>query len=180
MPSSLVAALAYTYCVQADIEQHISVLGVKLRIDDDDDGVLTTADQAGLTDAIDEATETINYYCYNKYAPSQLATSRFINRCAMILATYRLCTRRLNPVPESLIEDAAAVEEKLKEIRDKSAMVPGLPLRRVLAPVMSHTRIVPTYDFKVIRVERQGSSQHNRTSLGQQVDYQEANTIERS
>lgn len=180
MPSSLVAALSYTYAVQADIEQHISVLGLKLRLDDDSDGVLSTAEQAGLTDAIDEATETINYYCNNKYAASQLATSRFINRACMILATYRICTRRLNPVPESLIEDAAKVEEMLKEIRDKSALIPGLPLRRILAPTMSHTRLVPIYSFRVIRVERQNSSQHNKTSLGQNVDYQEAATIERA
>lgn len=180
MASVQVITLPYLYCDQGDMERFMSVGGVYSRLDQDGDKVIDFAtEQSFIQDCITEATETINFYCYDKYDPSILATSPWVNRKTTLFACYRLCSVRLNPVPDQLMEDAASTEELLEKIRDNGWKLPGVPLRRVLAPVMSLTRVVPwPYTFRCIRVERQNSSQYNRTTLQQNIDYQEAFQVE--
>ncbi|HMO86302.1 MAG TPA: hypothetical protein PKC18_15420 [Lacipirellulaceae bacterium] len=165
-------------CTQADVERHLSVYGVRLRLDDDGDGHVDSAELAAMTDARTEASETCYFYLGQKYSEEMLATSNWVNRKAMILACYRICTRRANPCPDSLAEDAAKVEEELKSVADGPRLIPGLPLRRILAPTWSFTKADPRYQFRVIRVEKNNSSQHNPTRLKQNVDYVEAFTYE--
>lgn len=179
MPSSNVATLDYTYCVQADVEDIMSVVGAALRLDDSGDRVVDATEQRAMTYAIIDATETINYYCFVKYATQWLATSNFINRACAVLAAYALCKHALNSAPESLVNWAAEYEHKLQEVRDGQGLLPNIPLRRKLAPQWSFTRIVPwPYQFRVIRVERQNSSTDPRTRLQQNTDYQESYSID--
>lgn len=174
MASSNVQALPYTYCDQGDIERLLSPGGLYSRADENGSGIIGTTSQAVIADAINEATETVNFYCWNKHDFGVLASSVWVNRKTAILAAYRICSNRGNPVPDQLVEDAAKVEEDLTRVHDTNFTVPGVALRRQLAPVWSNTRVVPwPYQFRVIRVERNNSSQHNKTSLPQNVDYEE-------
>jgi phage gp36-like protein len=158
------------YCDQGSVERYLSAQGVSLRLDDDGDGYISDTEQAALTDALIEASETCNFYLFWKYTPTMLATSNWVNRKATLLAAYRLCSRRGNPPPQIVVEDAARVEEDLKAVADGGRMVPNLALRRVLAPVFSNTRVDPRYNFRCIRVERQQSSSQP-SQLPQNTDW---------
>lgn len=167
-----------TYCTQSDIEHYLSAAGVELSVDDDGDGYISTDEQAAITDARVEASETVNFYCWDKYTPAALATSNWVNRAATIFAAYRLRSRRGNPVPAIIVDDAGKYEEKLTLIKEANGKIPGVPLRRTLAPVWSNTRCDPRYQFRVIRVERNQSALHNPTQLPQNTDYSDAFTFE--
>jgi hypothetical protein len=175
MPGPLVTPLAYTYLVQGDLERQMGVYGLKVRLDQNADGYITTDEQAIVQDIINEATETVNFYCWGKYTDAMLATSNWVNRKATILGVYRACTIRLNPVPDFVVEDSAKVEEELKTVRDGAGLIPFLPLRRALAPKWSNTRVVVwPFEFRCIRVERCNSSQQAPSPLNKFTDWYEA------
>jgi hypothetical protein len=187
MPGPLVQQLGFLYCTQTDIETQMSIKGVRLRIHDPASPAVPTSNVPGksvseqpsqvLQDAIVEATETCNFYLWSKYDPMFLAQSNWVNRKATFLACYRIGSSRSNPPPDTWVEDALKAEEDLKAVADGPRIIPGLPLRRTLAPVMSNVRFVPwPYQFRCLRVERQNSSAHNRSQLPQNIDYQEAYT----
>lgn len=171
-------ALPYLYCTQTDIENYLSAVGVKLRLDDDQDDIISTQEQEAMTDILAEATETINYYLFAKYTPAILATSWWVNRQATIFGSYRLCSRRTNPVADVVIEDVAKSEKQLEAISEGPKLVPNLPARMILAPHMSNTRCDPRYTFRVIRVERNQSSLWSPTQLQQNVDRADEFTLE--
>lgn len=172
--------LAYLYCTEAEIRRYLGNLAVNLRIDQDEDAIIDpTVENPVIMDSRIAATETINHYCWNKHDPLYLSQSNWINRRAVWLAAYDLCSLRLNPVPETCMERALQAEEDLKPILEGHRFVAGIPLRRTLAPVWSNTRCDPNYTFRVIRVERLNSAQHNQTSLQQNRDYTEAYTWDR-
>ena len=146
-------ALAYTYCTQTDVEAYMSTLGVRDRLDDDEDGNISAAEQVRLTDCIINATETVNFYTIHRYKPQYLAQSNWVCRRATELATYDLCTCRGNPAPTSVAERAKQAQDWLEQIHNIQYKVPLIPERRVLAPSWSSLRANPRYNFKVIRVE---------------------------
>ena len=175
MPSTSVIPPPYFYCTQQDMENILSAVGLLTVIDDLRNGALTADEQQMVTDAMTDATCTIDYYVGMKYAPAMLATSPFVDRCAAVMACYALRKHGGQPVPESLQEWALECEEKLKAV-DQGKVLPGVPLRRVLAPAWSFTRLDMRNQFRVIRVEIQNSSQKPATSLPQNTDYQELYT----
>lgn len=168
----------YAFCTQADVERRLSALGVQLRLDHDNDGAVDADEQLTMTDAISDATETLLYYCWAKYAPEVLATSPWINRRAVDYAAYVLCGVRCNPIPEDVIRRVEAAEKLLKEVRDGNGFLPNVPLRRRMAPVWSNTRVDPRYQFKVIRVDPQTSSRHSGGTYAQNVDWPASYTFE--
>lgn len=165
-------------CNQTDVENYLSPMGVKLSVDDDGDGYVSTQEQQAISDALAEAAETVYFYTWHKYTPNALATSNLVNRKATIFAAYRLRGRKGNKVPEQVEEDAAKAEELLATILNGNGLLPMIPLRRILAPVWSYTRVDARYNFRCIRVERNNSSQHNPTTLKQNADWQEAFSFE--
>lgn len=166
-------ALSYVYCTQTDVEQILSANGVTLRLDDDGAGLVSAAEQLRMTDAINGAACTVDFYCFSKYTQAQLATSMFINRAASWLAAYDLCGTRGNEVPESILEEAEKWEEKLAKIESKGGRVPGLPYRMSQCPTMDNTRLDNRYNSKVIRVERRTSTSQ-ATQLPVNVDLQDS------
>lgn len=176
--SSNVLPLPYQYCQLSDIQNYLSAQGVTLRLADQPGNVIDSFGNANVQDILNEATVTIDFYCFGKYTPAILATSMWVNRKATILAAYRIGSRRGNPVPEIIVEDAGKAEEELKAIADGPRLIPNLPLRRILAPTMSITRCDPRYIFKVIRVERNQSSRWSPTQLPQNQDWQDAFVFE--
>ena len=165
--------LAYTFCQQSDVEQILSINGVSLRLDDDNNGAISAAEQNRMTDCINAATETCRYYLYSKYTDAILATSNFVNRACAWLAAYELCATRGNPAPDSIIDEAERWEEKLKAICDNGKRVPGLPYRMSQAIRYDNTRLNPRYNFRVIRVERNTSSPVS-TTQPVQTDFQDS------
>jgi phage gp36-like protein len=165
------------YVNQGDVERQMSIQGVNLRLDDDGDGYISKAEQAAMQDALVDASESCNFFLYPKYTPAMLATSNWVNRKAMLLASYRLCTRRNNPVPDNVAEDAAQAIEDMKSVADGARLIPGLPLRRNLCPTWDNTRCDPRYWFAVTRVETQSSSQQP-TQLPVRTDWAESMTFE--
>ncbi len=165
-------------CSQSDVEHYFSARAVKLHLDDNADGIVDAGEQAAMTDALTEAAETIYYYCYQIYSPAALATSNLVNRMATHFAGYRLAGRKGNPIPETVVEDVAKDEERLKEVRDANGRLPGVPLRRILAPIVDNIRVDPRYNFRCIRVERNQSSQHNQTGQRVNPDWQDAFSFE--
>ena len=147
--------LDYYYCTQTQIEQALSVAGVLLRVDDDADGTIDSGVEAdSITDARIEATETVNYYCWSKYTPARLSESNWVNRQAVALAAYAICSRRGNPPPQIIVERAEKAEEMLKAVADKGRVIPNLPMRRSLAPDVINQRVDARFQWKVLRVEK--------------------------
>ena len=167
----------WLFCDKGDVERRLSAEGVLLRLDHDDDGTVSVAEEAGMADALSDAAETILYYCWAKYDPTVLQQSAWINRRAVDFATYVLCGTRGNPIPDSVSKRAREAEKKLLEIRDGPGLVPACPLRRRMAPAWSNTRLDPRFSFKVIRVDPQTSSQASGL-VPQVTDWQAAYTIE--
>lgn len=142
--------------------------------------ITITTVQAGsddaLDDAITEATEEINKWCYDKYSPAQMARSPLINRFAVRLACYLLSSRRGNP--ELFEADYERILDQLQMIHSGDLRIPGILLRRALAPVWSNLTTDPRYQYRVIRVQRKTSSRTPRTYRSQVIDYRESYTYE--
>lgn len=151
--------LSYLYCTQADVENVLSAVGVQARLDDDGDGYVNTTEQARMTDAINRATETCNFYLYNRYTPQNLSFSNIVNEWCSDLAAYVLCRSRGNPVPDAIIEAAQDAKDDMKEVLGGRIQLPAVPLRRWLAPTWDNIRVDLNYRFRVIRVEFNTSSQ---------------------
>ena len=157
-------ALAYTYTDRAHVEMVLSVAGVESRLDDDGDNFDNTTEALRMQDAINRATETINFYLWNRYSPDRIAQcSNLANQWAADLASYYLCRTRGNPVPESIIEAAREAEERLEKIYKGRFRLPGVPMRRNNGPTYDNLRIDVRYRFRVIRVEGNTSSQQPTT-----------------
>ncbi len=164
--------LDYLYCTEGDVQRYLSAAGVALRIDDGAGAI-----DAAFQDAIIEASETINFYLWQKYFNYSLATSNWVNRKCTALAAYVVCGRRGNEPPENVIERAEKAQEELKQVADNRRLVPGLPLKLYLAPQMSNIRFDPRYEFSCLRVERKQSTR-NASKLPQNVDYRDQWTVD--
>src|SRR6185369_6058368 len=145
----------------------LSVAGVRSRLDDDQDGYVTAAEQARLTDIITDVSETVDFYCYDRYSQDKLAGSNWVKARATELATHFLCTTRANPAPESVIERATKAEQWLEQVHEGRYRIPGCALRRSQAPVWSSLRADPRYNWKVLRVEQAYSSSDQTTTQPQ-------------
>lgn len=165
------------FCTAANVEGVLSANGVKLRLDDDQDGAVSSAELEYLTFARGDATETVRFACWMKYADSWLATSNWVNTRATWLAAYALCDRRGNPCPDSIVDRCERYQEELDAIADGKRLIPMLPLRTGLMPAYSNSRVDPRYQFRVLRVEKRSSSQHP-SSLPRVTDYTESFFVE--
>jgi len=170
-------ARQYVYIDDDGLNAALSANGVLLRADDNQDGTVDPTEEMRITQAKNAASETIDYYCFSRYTPANLANSNLIYEAAKWLAAYQLCATRGNEVPESVIEQAEQWEEKLKAIQAGRGRVPGIPYRMSQAPAWDNVRVNVHYDFKAIRVERKTSSQVPSTFPVQQ-DWRDMLTFE--
>ena len=167
-----------TYYTSADdVTAVLSAHGVRLRLDDDQSGSLSVAETATLTQFRGWASQTVEMYTFDHYAPAYLATSPLVQAWATWLCCYELCKRRGNAVPEVIQDEAERTEDTLKDIQGGRLRIPGIPLRRSRAPTWSNTRFNPRYTFRCIRVERRSSSPI-RSALPVVEDYQSAYWVE--
>jgi phage gp36-like protein len=164
------------YASRTDLEHLLSVYGVDQRLDHDGSGGISAAEEAFLTDCLTEASETVNWYLFNRYDPVNLAMSNWVARKTTILAAYRLTSSRGNP--PLFVEDAErALDDLERAVTDPRFGPPGVPIRPTCIPVFSNLRVDARYNWRCIRVEKNNSSPIP-TKLRQNVDIIEANTIE--
>lgn len=169
----------YQYCTLADLQNRLSLEGVTHLLDDDGDGALTPTELALATECIKDASGTVSYYTWQKYAPNALAGNDWVKRRTVDLGVYVLCGRRANPIPDSVQQKAEKAEEVLQKILETGkALIPFAPLRRRLAPVWSNSRVVVGYRFKVIRVDPQTSSDRGTTHYAPNIDWEALHTFE--
>lgn len=121
---------AVNYCTQGDIEFVLSVVGLRLTLDDDRSGsISSTPESTYLSQCIEFATAEVNSYIFRRYDPNQLVNSSRIKEVAAVIAAAKARRHRTDPLPEGLAEWLDEVMEWLKEVRDMKADVAGVPER---------------------------------------------------
>jgi hypothetical protein len=160
------------YTDRPSIETVLSEAGVRLRLDFDGDGQVSTS-EAGtpLGNVIQSASDTVDFYTWSKYDPNILVNSSLIWRWASVMAAFELDRLRNNPTSETLATWADEIQDKLTDIRDRGRILPGIALRMTCAPTHSNVRIDQRYQFRVIRVE---TRQSTPSGLPQATDFTEA------
>lgn len=114
------------YCTTDDVIQILSEDGVNFRIDDDEDGNISTKELAKVATAISFADLRINYWMSRKYIFTTLNQSQFISFCSMWLASRYLCRRRGGGVPQSIDDACDEMEQMLREIYDGQGYIPDV------------------------------------------------------
>lgn len=158
-------ALTYVYTTSDDLDVILSMDGVEGRIDDTDDGVLSTNEILYRSKAIYWATARVNFFCLSRYAASDLAQSWLVNDWCTILATYKLSLRRGNPVPGSLIELRDQAEEDMKLVHSGAYEISDIAQRNISWPAWSNVRVDVLYNLRRIRVERPISDQSSQSKF---------------
>ncbi len=180
------ATQANLYTTQADVEHLLSVVGVAARLDDDDDGTVgPTDEQLAMDQARNYATARVKFYCVARYDDLDLATSWMVNEWATVIAAHWICTRRGNPVPDSIKElmygDGTAANRgvmgDLADVRADKAKIPDIGTRNVEWPAWSNARVDPAYRLRQIRIQRP-ISERTPTQYPQNVDWGAEHTHE--
>lgn len=120
-----------TLCADGDVQKILSVVGVKLRVDDD---------AAALQWAREEAAVDILGYVGLQYSPTALANSNWVLRRAAWLAARHLCSRRGNPVPGVIRKRCEQIEAQLQAVQD-GRPIPDAPQSKQSVPVLSNQRV---------------------------------------
>lgn len=179
------AALAVTFCSEADVQDLLSVLGEQAALDDDDNGVIDATEQARVPKFISYATARVMAYCQGLYDPADLANSWLINEVATILVAWMLRGRRGNPVPAQLKElmfgdgkpENRGAMGVLRDIQAMVLQVDGAGYRNAPWPAWSNVRVDCRYRLRQARAERP-ISEKTPTSYPQNVDWPAEFTFE--
>jgi hypothetical protein len=148
-----------TYCSQSDVENLLSSYGVKLRLDDDGDGI---SDSGKATAVLEMGANEYNRYVRQRYSVAELAPNgtaadavRF--DCAIICARWA-CIRRGNPVPDSIKTVYDEVVEFLKSCGSPTSptIIPGVvsECAKGLAPATRNYGVDLRHRNAIIRVQR--------------------------
>lgn len=142
----------YYYCDPGDIQRRLSVENTILRTEDVGPGAVI-AEAGAYEDAIWDATETINLYCFQHYDPGALQKSMWVNRRATDLAVYLLSCRRGNSPSSSMEMRYNQAIQWLDKIHMGLFELPGVPMRFTSAPSWSNVRVDQRYNTFRLRVE---------------------------
>jgi len=126
--------MALAFCTLASIQDVLSADGVTLRLDD--------SPPSTYADVIDEASQYVNFYLWERYTEATLNASLWVKHVAKTVAAMMLCERRGNPVPVGVLERFGRYQLMLEAIQGGKAKVPGAALRKSSAPVMSNMSAV--------------------------------------
>ena len=155
--------LSTVYCTVAELERFISSDAANDWGDHDNDG---TADTDVVEDAINQATEEIDFFLRGQHAQSDLASSTLITRWCCVMAAKFLAERRGNPPPESIQLEfdriADPISGLLAQVADRKRSLPGVN-RRVDAPGWSNLRIDRRRRVSTVRVTHANSNDQSTT-----------------
>lgn len=119
--------MTITYCQQPDLEATWSAVALLRSVDDDQDGTISTAEEAIVTRIIERAANKMNASLEMRYQLSDLANNSWARDCNTALAVYFLSTRRGNPAPDEIQEQYDGFLADLAEIRLGRLKVPQAP-----------------------------------------------------
>lgn len=164
-----VAPLLYT--TRAEIASISSDLGIDLKVDDDDSGTIEAPEEQLVTDAIWEATDTINEVCLHFYTAEVLETSAWVRRRASYLAAHILGRRRGNPsVYCDEVEKLLGKGGELERIRNGLLHIPRMAKRDDFTPKMSNVVVDMNHSQAKLRV-LDGTSVGKASDAEQDKDY---------
>jgi len=137
------------------MEQKIGIAAVIAHSDHESTGSAVTL---VIADAINQATEEINFYARHRYSATALAGSTLITRWATTLACYFLMQNRGNPEPFSLSNEFDRIMKNLAMVGKGSQRLPDVAFENDMRPTMSNRRIDRRYKTDTVRVTRQNST----------------------
>lgn len=152
------------YSSRMEVESIFSVMGVDVRLDDDDDGVVSPPgtgpnapdeEEDRLTHAIAEATDLVNGYLAQHYSPTNLALVRRVRRWTSWIAAHILSRRRANP--GLFCDEYERALEEMQLILEGKQILFGVPKSGQHMPMMSNFVINRNFRTQPQRVD-QGSS----------------------
>lgn len=158
------------YCDPGDVQRRLSIEAVKLHTEDYGEESIS-GEYSAIEDAIWDATEIINYYCFAIYQPADLAKSSWINRRAVDIAVYSLFMRRGNNPPAAMEKRYKECIQWLELVHESHYEIPGVPVRHTLAPAWSNVHIDQRYPVFRVRVER-NISDKSPAPYNQTIDWQ--------
>lgn len=130
-----------TYCDRDDVEDILSDAAVVAMIDDDEDTVDGAAEQVRVTSAIERSAERMNFWLARRYTLSDLASNDWCKWANATLAALKLSTRRNNPAPQSLVDEANDIMEMCKAVAEQPlAVLPNQPESFDMRPTVSNLR----------------------------------------
>lgn len=138
---------------QTEIDQIFSALGTLLRVDDDDDRVLSTAETEILDQAITEASDLAYQYLLHRYTDTVLETSRWVRRHVSYVACHIL-SRRLGNDSQFAEEYDAAIAEFIN-VMEGRIFIPRLSPDDNYEPSLSNHIVDYRYGRSKIRTDQE-------------------------
>ena len=129
---------------RAEMESIASARGVNLRIDDNEDGVISqvgsglVVEEQFLTDMIEESSDEALMRLEHYYEDTVLETSRWVRRRVSYIALHQLSARRGNP--KNFCDEFKRYMRQFDRIMegDPQMQIPRLPKRANFEPAMSN------------------------------------------
>jgi len=122
-------------------------------------GVDSFSDHQQLGEISDVVDQCINWAraeivnrARNWYTAAALATSTTVNEWTTVLACYRLCQKRGNSIPESMLAEVEYIRGILKELQDGTYILAGIDPAYDGRPAVSNIEIVRGYVYRKSRV----------------------------
>lgn len=147
------------YTTRAKLEAYWSEYGVDVRLDDDADGEVSTAEEARLDVIISQESAFVGSWLSRRYAIESIGgvnppttTPESVSYMTSICVVYRLGRRRDNPVSDALEADYKMVREWLEAIANGQGGLVDLVETTNNLPFMSNFRVDGSFPRSVVRV----------------------------
>ncbi len=155
---------------RAEMASISSTLGIDLRLDDDDDGVIdilgVTGEEQLLLDVVEEASDEAYTRLEMYYEQITLADSRWVRRRVSYIALHILSKRRGNP--GNYCDEFEKYMEQFDEVASGDLQIPRLKKSHNFEPSMSNTLINHRFPRRNVRVIQETS--RGGTDSSQELD----------
>lgn len=144
---------------RAEMQKIISARGIDLRLDDDDDGVISSGldeEASALNEVIIEASDEAYMRLENMYKPADLADSLWVRRRVTYIALHMLSSRRGNP-KLYCDEFEKYIEQFERVIWDPTFQIPRVKKSHNFEPSVSNQIVDHRYTRTKLRVQRETS-----------------------
>ena len=144
---------------RAEVESIFSEIGIKLRIDDDLDGVTdgtggTANDTQKLIDALVEASDE-GYENLWQYKPEDLALSLWVRRRVSYIACHLISIRKGNP--GQYCDKYEQYLQQFKDVRRGKKQIPRLAKTRLYTATMSNVVVDHWHGYQKLRTMTEAS-----------------------
>ncbi len=134
------------------------------------DSGVNAATAGRLLVACRQGTSRVKLYCNGRYDDSQLVLAGSVLDWATVIASRRLCMRRVQGVPKSVEKQYEETMKELERVQAGQLAIEDIGTRGVDWPSMSNITVNPAYDGMRVRVQRP-TSEATPTHYGQYVDF---------